>query len=241
MPMQKKAIALAVSALFVAGCASKKVSLEEPEKMDRTLNANTGQRGEKVGVRDDKVIVQKKIYLEEELRKLQDDIEDLENNIYGKTRKDPGGLWLKLQECRKQLSDPRVGGSSVPEPMEVWEKISENDPDYNYRVDDKNNVVAVSEEELDSRISNLKKTKRVLDRRFADYKEKADSCEHKYHAALIQHGLNPEDTAAKGEWVEGPDGNRVWKMRRPASKDPEELMRRKQQRDKKQAASPTDE
>jgi len=180
-------------------------------------------------------VIQKKVYLEEEMRKLQDDIEDLENNIYGKSRKDPGGLWAKLQECRVRTADPRIGGTGMPEPMENWEKISETDPDVNYRVDDKKNVVVVSEEELGARISNLNKTKRVLERRFGEFKDKVDSCESKYHAALIQHGLDPEDTKSQGEWVEGPDGARVWKMRRPASKDPEELMRRKQRRESRQS------
>ena len=171
--------------------------------------------------------------MEDEFRKIHDDIEDLENNIYGKSKKDPGGYWLKLQDCRKRLADPRIGGNGVPDPMEKWEKVSESDPDFQYRVDDENNVVAVSEEQLEHRIANLKKVKTTLDRRVGDYQDKLDSCENRYHTALVQHGLDPEDTKATGEWVETQDGKRVWKMKKASTKSPEELMKRKEERQKK--------
>jgi hypothetical protein len=216
---------------LIIGCASKKVSLDEPTPMDKQLNAGTGDKGDKVGVRGDSIVVQKRVYLEEELAKKHDSITDLENTIYGESIKYPGGLWLGLQACRKRISDPRLGGSGAPEPMETWEKLSEAEPDFDYRVDKKDNVVAVSEEDLGAKIANLTKMQNILERRYGDFKQKLDSCENAYHVALLKTGLNPEDTQASGEWVEGPNGYKVWKMRRPSTQDPEELMRRKALRD----------
>ncbi|NDD05719.1 MAG: hypothetical protein EB078_12505, partial [Proteobacteria bacterium] len=107
-------------AVALTHCSSKKdvtVSQEEAPKFDKTLNSSTNQRGEKIGVRDDKVTVQKTVYLEEDLKKAQDEIEDLENRVYGQSKTYPGGIYLGLKTCRARLADPRLGGSGVPEPM----------------------------------------------------------------------------------------------------------------------------
>ena len=226
------------SAIFIAalalnaGCSSKKVSLDEPEPMDKQLNSRTSDRAEKVGVRGDSIVVQKKMYLEEEMNALQTRIRDLENDVYGESVREPGGFFVRLSSCRKKMADPRIGGTGVSDPMDPWEKPSETDTDFDYRVDKKNNVVAVSEEELGQRLANLKKVKRVMDQRYQDFQKKIESCEQKYKVALVNHGMNPDDTEAKGEWVQGANGYRVWKMRRTSTNDPEEMMRRKQEREK---------
>lgn len=235
--MRTLALALGLLLFVSAGCSSKKVSLDEPEPMDKTLNSRTSDRSEKIGVRGDNIVVQKKMYLEEEMNTLQTKIRDLENDVYGESVRDPGGLFLKLQTCRKRMADPRIGGNGVSDPMEPWEKPSETDTDFDYRVDKKNNVVAVSEEELGQKLSNLKKVKRVMDQRYQDFQHKVESCEQKYKTALVNFGLNPDDTEAQGEWVDGPNGYRVWKMRKPKTNDPEEMMRRKQDREKKASSN----
>ncbi len=221
-----------VTALLIGACASKsdRITQDEPEKLEKTLNTSTGDKNERVGVRGKDIVVQKKVYLEDTMTKAQDDIADLENGIYGSSRGNPGGLWVKLQDCRKRVADARIGGNGIPDAMEKWEKISESDPDVKYRVDESNNVVAVSEEELIGRIDRLSKTKSTLQRRHSDYQDKLDACETKYSSTLVQSGFSPEDAKSRGEWVEGPNGFKVWKMTRPATTDPEELMRRKEQR-----------
>lgn len=233
--MRTYALVLTAALVLATGCSSKKVSLDEPEPLDKTLNTRTSDKSEKVGVRGDNIVVQKKMYLEEEMNALQTKIRDLENDVYGESVRDPGGLFLKLQTCRRRMADPRIGGNGTSDPMEPWEKPSETETDFDYRVDKKQNVVAVSEEELGQRLANLKKTKRVMDQRYQDFQRKVENCEQKYKTALVNFGLNPDDTEAQGEWVEGPNGYRVWKMRRPKTNDPEEMMRRKQEREKKAA------
>ena len=216
-------------------CSSKKdvtVSLEEAPKFTQKLNSSTTERSEKVGVKDDTVKIQRTVYLEEDLTKMQREIEDLENRVYGQSKTYPGGLYLSLKTCRGKNADARLGGNGVPEPMEKWERVSEKDADYNYHVDKDNNVVGVQEEDLASRISNLRKLRRVLNDTFDSLQTKMDTCEQKHQSAMLQNGLNPEDSSAQGEWVEGPNGYRVWKMRRPATNDPEEMARRKSEREK---------
>lgn len=233
-PIMKKIFVL-VSLVWLAGCSSDKpnVSLEAPEEFDKPLNVTGSDKTEKYGIKDSTVKVQKIVYLEEELGKTQNEITELENKIYGAARTNPGGLFLELQMCRKRLADQRIGGNGVPEPMEKWQKVSQKDPDYNYHVDKRNSVVAVTEEDLATKIDNLNKLKRVLTDKYDDMSGKLDTCRDQYHAALVNHGLDPRDTEAQGEWVVGDNGYKVWKMKKPATYDPEELMRRKQQREKK--------
>ncbi|MFM8314262.1 MAG: hypothetical protein ACKOA8_08260 [Deltaproteobacteria bacterium] len=226
------------ASLLLTHCASKKevtVSLEEAPKMEKNLKSTTSDRAEKVGVKDGTVKIQKTIYLEEDLTKMQREIEDLENRVYGESRTYPGGMFLALKECRGRLSDARLGGNGVPEPMEKWEKVSEKNEDYNYHVDKEQNVVAVNEEELATRITNLRKLKRILADTYDSFQTRLDNCQQKLQAAMVSHGINPDDAKSKGEWVEGPNGYKVWRLKRPASTDPEELMKRKGEREKNSA------
>jgi predicted nuclease with TOPRIM domain len=225
--------------LFLVGCASQeeKVSLDETQKLDREFVAGTGNKNETVGEKDGTIVIQKKVSLQEDMSKVADDIDDLENSIYGLSRKDPGGLWLKLKECRKKVSDVRLGGNGVPDSMEAWEKPSATETDTKYRLDKKKYVVAVSEEQLEDRLTKLKNTKNTLERRYSEFKDKLDACEEKYQATLVKHGLDPEDTKAEGEWVTGPGGARVWQMKKAPTSNPEELMRRKEEREKRRKES----
>jgi hypothetical protein len=221
--------------VFLAHCSSKKevkVSLDEAPEMEEKLNSSTGSKNEKVGVKDNTVKIQKSVYLEEDLAKSQREIEDLENAIYGQSKKYPGGIYLALKSCRTRLADPRLGGNGVSEPMEKWEKISEKDPDYNYHVDREKNVVAVTEEALSARITNLRKLKGLLNDSYDAFQTKLDTCREKLETAMIEHGMNPKDMKAEGEWVDGPNGYKIWKMKKPTTNDPEELMKRKAQREK---------
>lgn len=230
-----KAVLWLIPVIFLTQCSSKKdvtVSLDEAPKMEQKLNSTTGSKNEKVGVKDDTVKIQKTVYLEEDLANSQREIEDLENAIYGQSKKYPGGIYLALKSCRARLADPRLGGNGVAEPMEKWEKISAKNPDYNYHVDRDKNVVAVTEEDLASRISNLRKLRGLLNDSYDAFQTKLDNCQQKLETAMIQNGMDPKDMKAEGEWVDGPNGYKVWKMKKPSTNNPEELIKRKAQREK---------
>lgn len=219
--------------LTAVGCGSKN---DPTENFDKGLNVTTSDKTESVGLKGDKVMVKKKVYLEEQLYKTKSDIEDLELAVYGKSKRDAGGIYEALRDCRARTADPRLGGTGKPEPMEKWEKITETDEEFKYKADKHDNLIGYSEEELDTRLTRYQKHKRILEQKYEDFKDKIDVCESKYQTSLVQHGLNPNDTKAKGEWVEGPNGYKVWKMRQGSTKDPEELMRRKE----KQVQNPQD-
>lgn len=220
----KTFFSLALMAL-IAGCSS---TPDPTEPFDKKYNSTTNERGETVGMKDDQIVIKKKVYLEERLSTLENEVNDLQRVIYGESKRFPGGTWAAVKDCRKRSADPRVGGSGTPEAQEPWEDITKTEEEFKFKADDNDNVIGYSEEQLNARITRFKKYKRILDDRYESFRKKLDGCEAEYQTALVQHGLNPNDTQAKGEWVEGPNGYKVWKMKRSATKDPEELMRRKQ-------------
>ncbi len=224
--MMKTAFFLLPIYLGLAACAST-----GPREMELILNNRTDDARERIGVHEDKVIIQKHVYLEEQLWELKAEVDELQRTLYGKSRQDAGGLWAKLKECRTRTADPRIGGMGRSEAMEPWANITKQDEAFFYRVDERtHSLTGVTEEMLDERMQRYQTHKRLLMQRFDELNDKLDACEEKYALALVQHGLNPDDTRAKGEWVEGPQGYRVWQMRRTPTTDPEELMRRKEQK-----------
>lgn len=224
-----------LTVVLLAGCGSKR---DVHEELDKTLDTNLNDKGERVGLRDNEIVIQKRVSLEQNLAKLKNEVIDLENAIYGASRRNPGGLWEGLRDCRKRISDPRVGGTGKPEPMERWEKISEKDEEFDFKVDKKRNtVVGISEEAMQTRLDRLKTQKTMLEERYDQLRDKLETCDDNYRSALVDHGLNPNDTKARGEWVDGPNGYKVWKMRQNPTQDPEELMKRKQKRETKSVDS----
>lgn len=219
---------LSLLGLFLlAGCAST-----GPEPFDQKLNNTPDGRGEEIGLRGDKAYIQKKVHLEERLWSLKAQVDDLQRAIYGASKQDPSGIFLGLRDCRKRVADPRLGGLGKADASEPWTNITQKEEAFFYQVDKKtNSLVGVSEEALDERIQRYEGYKATLETKYDEMKDKLDACEEKYHAALVQHGLNPDDTKAQGEWVDGPKGYKVWRMRKAATKDPEELMRRKAEKE----------
>lgn len=219
-----------LSLLIVVGCSSTKVT----DNLEEEYKNSTPEKGEKVGLKDDKIVLQKRISLEEQLHSLGDEVEELQRITYGRSLKEPGGVWEELSRCRKKMADPRLGGNGLSEPMEKWEDLSSKDADFEHTVDKKSKkVIAVTEEALNDRIGRLKQAKSMLSDKYAKLKDKSEICEEKYKTSLVEHGLNPEDTKSEGEWVDGPQGYKVWKMKRSSTTDPEELMKRKKKRETK--------
>ncbi len=215
----------ALLVLLLAACASTKVT----DKLDEQYETKTSDAQETIGTKDDKIVIQKRIYLEEQLQVLQSEVEDLQHQTYGKTQADPGGLWETLRRCETRRADARVGGDGSPEAVPTWQDHASQAVEFAHTVEGKN-VIAVTEEALADRIVRLQKSKKILSTSSLSLREKLERCENLYKTALIQHGLNPDDTQAKGEWVEGDKGYKVWKMKRSATNDPEELMKRAKKR-----------
>jgi hypothetical protein len=223
--MKAKFYAVLVPLIFSA-CASKDKAKDIKTELDRSQQV----QGENLGIKDGNVVVQRKVLLSEELRKLQTEVFEQEYKLYGNPYGSKG-LKDNLKECYEKLSDPRIGGSGKPQMVGKIDKLTANESKLNFGIDEKDQLVSVTEEGLTSRIGRFKSYRDAYEDRLNDMQIKIDTCEQDYKTALINNGLNPNDTKAEGRWVTRA-GKRVWEAKKTASDDPEELSRRKAEKEK---------
>lgn len=138
---------------FVMSCASNpnKVS-----KIDTKLENTESMNNEtQTGIKDGKVVFQKKVSLNEELRKVQYETYELEDRVYGNRKYGSLGLYGVLKDCRAQLSDPKNGGDGKLMWTEPLERVTEKEEEFKIGLDEQNKLVAITEEFLVDRIQRF--------------------------------------------------------------------------------------
>ena len=148
------------------------------EKIDTKMEKDAVVTGdEKVGVKDGNLVVQRKVMMNEELRKLQYDVYELEDKVYGSRKFGSKGIWGVLRDCRSQLSDKKNGGDGKLIWTEPADRVTEKEEEYKIGIDEKEKVVAVSEEFLKDRIERFRGYKNVLSKREDDLDQKLQICQ----------------------------------------------------------------
>lgn len=129
-----------------------------------------------IGVKDGNAVFQKKVSLNEELRKVQYEVYELEDRVYGNRRFGSLGLYGVLRECKIQLSDPRNGGDGKLMWTEPLERITDKEDEFKIGIDEQKKLVAVTEEFLVDRIQRFRGYKTTLNARQDEYEEKVSIC-----------------------------------------------------------------
>src|SRR5580700_228399 len=89
-----------LSLWLLASCASNP---NKAEKIDTDLQKSSAVNGEeKVGVKSGNMVVQKKVQMNEELRRLQYEVYELEDRVYGNRKYGSKGLYGALKTCREE-------------------------------------------------------------------------------------------------------------------------------------------
>lgn len=171
--MYKKLAVLAL--LFVSGCVSK----HKAKDIDTTVEMSAPVRSDSVvGVKDGDMIYRRKVAMNEELRRLELDVYDLEAKIMGGPRYlDNRGLYGVLRDCRVQLGDVNNSGDGKVRWTEKREYVTPDDDYSAIGVEDKKQIVGVSEEFLKDRLERFKNYKKVLETRQDEYETKVKMCE----------------------------------------------------------------
>ncbi|HEX4924190.1 MAG TPA: hypothetical protein VFV50_08890 [Bdellovibrionales bacterium] len=186
----KTLMALALLTL-VAACAKNP---HKAEKIETQIeHADKVKSEEEVGVKDGNMVVQKKTLMSEELRRLQYEVYELEDHVYGNAKYGSKGLYGVLKDCRKDLSSKENGGTGKLMWTEPIDRVTDKEEEWKIGLDDKNKVVGVSEEFLKDRISRFQEYKRVLMKRQEEYQDKVDICKaelrsRKQETAKAQEG-----------------------------------------------------
>jgi SMC interacting uncharacterized protein involved in chromosome segregation len=147
------------------------------EKIDTAMESNDVVSGDtKVGVKGGEMMVQKKVQMNEELRRIQYEVYELEDHVYGNRKYGSLGLYGVLKDCRMSLSDPEVGGDGKLKWTEPMDRITDKDDDLKMGLDDSKKLIGVSEEYLKDRIERFRGYKQVLQKREDEYDDKVSIC-----------------------------------------------------------------
>lgn len=168
--------------LFVAGAAVMvltqcKSNPHKAEKIETEIKNHGQITGDtSVGVKDGNLVVQKKVQMNEELRRIQIEVYELEDRVYGNRKYGSLGLYGVLRQCKSDLSDPKLGGDGKLKWTEPMDRITDKEDEFKIGLDEKDKLVGVSEEFLKDRLDRFKGYKKVLMTREDEYEEKVQIC-----------------------------------------------------------------
>jgi hypothetical protein len=181
------ALLLSVEMLFTACSTNPNKAKDIETKMDNATQV-TGDTN--LGVKDGMMVVQKKVQMNEELRKIQYDVYELEDHVYGNRKYGSLGLYGVLRDCRLQLSDPKNGGDGKLKWTEPIDRVTEKESDFKIGIDEEKKLVGVSEEFLADRIKRFKGYQAVLDKRQDEYEEKVAICKSELNSKKSASNTN---------------------------------------------------
>jgi hypothetical protein len=161
--------------LALAGCSHNPNKAEKIDtKVDKASAINSQ---ETVGVKNGNMIVQKKVQMNDELRRLQYEVYELEDRVYGNKKYGSKGLYGALKDCRAEAVSKKYGGNGKLTWTEPMDRVTDKEDDWNIGVDEQDKIVGVSEEFLKDRLARFQNYKKLLEKRQSEYEEKLEICD----------------------------------------------------------------
>ncbi len=171
---------LSAAVLVLGACSSNP---HKAEQIETKINDHGKiSHDTHVGIKDGQMIVQRKVEMNEEVRRLQNDVYEIEDKVFGNRKYGSLGLYGVLRQCRADLSDPANGGDGKLKWTEALERVTEKEEEWTIGLDEKEKLVGVSEEMLKDRIERFRNYKRILNQRHDEYEEKLQICKAELRA-----------------------------------------------------------
>jgi hypothetical protein len=192
----KKWILLSLSGLMMAACAGNP---NKAEKMDTKIDKKSEITGDtSLGVKDGNMVVQKKVMMNEELRRLQNEVYSLEDRVYGNREYGSLGLYGVLRQCRADFADKKNGGDGKLIWTEPIDRVTANEEEFKMGIDEKDKIVGVKEEFLKDRIERFRNYRNILEKRQDEYESKLAICQadlksRQFEAAAAAKKANPSE------------------------------------------------
>lgn len=165
------------------------------EKIETQIDKKSQVSGDTaVGVKDGNMVVQRKVNMAEELRRLQYEVYELEDHVYGNRKFGSLGLYGVLRDCRAALSDKKNGGDGKMKWTEPIDRVTDKEDELKIGLDEKDQLVGVSEEYLKDRIERFRGYKVILQKRQDEYDEKVAIC--KTELASRKHDMQTTPASA---------------------------------------------
>lgn len=161
---------------LVTGCTSDQVK----EVHTDLQNKETSSKDTTVGVNiDGNMVVQKNVNLAKELRRLDQEIKETEDRVFGTRAYNTTGLAGKLKKCAATKSEDEAKNYSVDQ----FERMSDSDHDLNLAEDreagtDKNSgkLIVQTEEKLSAKIKKMTKYRTKLIEKEDEIQTKLTKC-----------------------------------------------------------------
>ena len=161
-------------ACSLTACKSNPNKAEDIKtELDRPANV-TG--AEKVGLKDGEMVVLDKVQMSESLRDLQNTVYSLEDRVYGTRKLGSLGLYGDLKSCLRKKASRQYGGNGTLVWTEPLDRVTDKEEDLKLGLDEKKDLVGVSEEYLRDRIKRFQGYKMILQKRSDEFEEKIDQC-----------------------------------------------------------------
>ncbi len=160
--------------LVTTHCASKHKAENIDTKIEKSQSVGAQ---EELGIKDGNMVVQKKVLMAEELRKLQTEVYEMEDRVYGNRKFGSKGKYGVLKDCRMDLADKKNGGDGKLKWTEPLNRVTDSENEFKIGLDEKDQLVGVNEEFLKDRIERFKKYKVILQGREDEISEKVDICQ----------------------------------------------------------------
>lgn len=171
-------LVLACGGVLVS-CATNK---HKAKNLDTRVEKSQVVGEESIGVKGGNLVVQKKVEMNEALRRLQNEVYELEDRVYGNRKFGSKGLYGTLKECRREATSRSLGGDGKLRWTEPVDRVTDKEDDWNIGYDEQEKLVAVSEEFLADRIERFKNYRQVLLKRQDEYEEKLEICDAEVRA-----------------------------------------------------------
>lgn len=161
--------------LLLTACSSNPHKAEKIEtKMDKS---EVVSGDDSVGIKDGNMVVQRKVNMAEELRRIQIEVYSLEDRVYGNRKYGSLGLYGVLRDCRLSLSDKGNGGDGKLKWTEPIDRVTDKEDEFKIGIDEKEKLVGVSEEFLKDRLVRFRGYRNTLEKRQDEYDEKLAICQ----------------------------------------------------------------
>lgn len=172
-----KSLTTVILGFFLLTLTQCKTNPNKAEKIDTEIKNHGQVSGDtSVGIKDGNMVVQRKVQMNEELRRLQIEVYELEDRVYGNRKYGSLGLYGVLRQCKSDISDPKYGGDGKVKWTEPMDRITDKEDEFKIGLDEKDKLVGVSEEFLKDRLERFKGYKKVLMTREDEYEEKVQIC-----------------------------------------------------------------
>ncbi len=174
-----------------AACSSNPYKAEKVEtNIDKKTEVTSDTA---LGVKDGNMVVQKKVMMNEELRKLQNEVYSLEDRVYGNRQYGSLGLYGVLRSCRSELADKKNGGDGKLVWTEPIERVTSNEEEFKVGIDEKDKIVGIKEEFLKDRIDRFRNYRNVLEKRQDEYETKVEVCQTELKSKKQSKNQNSDD------------------------------------------------